>query len=125
MADTWVNMGTIPFRVALDENFCDGGLSIRFQESFMMNFMSPENMIEFVWRHMLAAAASESTVEDSVLLRYIKDAVDHGCLVSDFEKDERRGLQKSKPKGTTSTTENGDDEADEKEQVHTHTHNIK
>jgi len=74
VADTWSNILAIPFRGCPREDISAGeGVEVG------SNTVScPEELVDLVWPLLLARAATDASIPESLLLQMIQDAVVHG-----------------------------------------------
>ncbi|CAM9910704.1 unnamed protein product [Scytosiphon promiscuus] len=88
-ADSWDDMKTIPARCGIEDCFEDAGeddfcLKVELGEGRggTHRFANPGEFLSGFWPLLLCASASASEIEDGLLHRWIKDAVDYGADVS-------------------------------------------
>ena len=103
IAHSWRAMAGIPFRGGHEDPITDAAIDLSEPMGILMGVpedadpdtdgmdefatLDRESAVSLAWTSLAAAAASCADVDDALLLRILKDALDHGVTPREFEEE--------------------------------------
>jgi hypothetical protein len=79
LADSWENMKSVPMRGTTEENLQDSDTPISLKGDTTNTYTMPEEVLNALWKMLIQRAASQDSITEEQLQRFIKDATDYGC----------------------------------------------